>query len=203
MSNSILEYYVDTKLVLKNELCQDHNVIDLNELCSTPAQRRTKVLSHEYLKTGHYITCSTIDIANVKFLKEKYLHKHKGIFLVTGGYEYEQIVFTEKFIAVHPMFEWLNDYPVFDDNTLSQVEYDLECEQWDEWEAEEFLKLLVEKFPREEKRLTRLYKATSLRGLYNTVAEQYNYYPEFSGIDCKFWIREIVEKITLKDIKGE
>ena len=202
MNSNVTEYYIDGKIVLKNELCQEqNNQLDYSELDNKPFENSVKVLLHTFCAYGDYINCSSIEKANVQYLKETYKDT-KGMFIITGGYGYEGVVVTEKFLEEHNIIKQLDNYPVFDEQILSIIEDEMHDEEWDNYESEDFMKLLLEKFPQQEEKIQELFDYDKLYSLYYECTNLYQLTPECDGYNWIFHTDFMCEKLSEEYIKN-
>jgi len=106
----------------------------------------------ELLCGGDYAG-TTVERANHRAFLKLYGH-HPGVDTVTGGYGTFAVVLSIKWLLDNPepaacildTLEALNEYPVVDDEELSEYEIELTCEGWDCWARHDYLVGLNKKF---------------------------------------------------------
>ena len=109
---------------------------------------------------------------------------------------------TEKFLEEHNIIKQLDDYPVFDEQILSIIEDEMHDEEWDNYESEDFMKLLLEKFPQQEEKIQELFDYDKLYSLYYECTNLYQLTPECDGYNWIFHTDFMCEKLSEEYIKN-
>jgi hypothetical protein len=132
----------------------------------------------EYMAYSDY-SGGVVDRANLETFLEKY-GSVEGVYEATGGYGTRVVAImlssiTEEMVEV---FAELSDYPCLDDEALSELETNLEDEDWDNWISGDFSRALCKKFPELEDEIDQMESEDpeQLRELYYTLKERTNTY---------------------------
>jgi hypothetical protein len=94
---------------------------------------------------------STVERANCKEFLERFKDV-EGVYETTGGYGTKGVAISLSAITgeMIDLFDELDGYPVIDDEALSEVEMELESEDWDSWISYDFRKAIQKKFNQDE-----------------------------------------------------
>jgi hypothetical protein len=94
---------------------------------------------------------STVERANCTEFLERFKDV-EGVYETTGGYGTKGVAISLSAITgeMIDLFDELDGYPVIDDEALSEVEMELESEDWDSWISYYFRKALLKKFIQDE-----------------------------------------------------
>lgn len=149
----------------------------------------------------------TVECANCKYLDENYKPlRSKAIWRVYGGYDTEGYIMLRNPQDFQPdNFElsilWdqlreeiasLHDYPLFNDEVLSELELELEESSWNDWVKYDLEKALIEKGIYNDDTMP---SSDELCKLFHQCAEKANVYFECESHNSGYWdIDRIVKK---------
>jgi hypothetical protein len=201
----------DSKAVSYGDLmkpadCPDSAVAYLEGL-STDATEEGELYFFLPYASGSDYSGSTVEKANYKEFLESY-GEEGFVWEAHGGFDTYAVVLgltgllecaDDTFNAILDIIEGLEDYPLINDEALSNLESDLADEAWDCWVAGEFQRALEKKFDCAEFEWP---ADSDLRTFFEKKAEEANEYwfNEGYGPDMYIRVDEIVEGIDLDDL---
>lgn len=106
------------------------------------------------------------------------------------------------------VFEKLKNYPVIDEDKVSEVEMEWQDEAWKNWARSDFLRALNDKFPELEDQIEALAEqkegeGDALYGLFEEAREKANVYWESENAGMHIDIERVVAKVDENDIPDE
>ena len=117
---------------------------------------RFGIVTWEWMFEPDYMTYSdysgsVVERANCQEFLEQFKDV-EGVYETTGGYGTRGVAISLSAITgdMLDLLDALNDYPVIDDEALSELEMDLENEDWESWISYDFKRALHKKFDQEE-----------------------------------------------------
>ena len=201
----------DSKAVSYGDLmkpadCPDSAVAYLEGL-STDATEEGELYFFLPYASGSDYSGSTVEKANYKEFLESY-GEEGFVWEAHGGFDTYAVVLgltgllecaDDTFNAVLDIIEGLEDYPLINDEALSNVEMEGADEAWDCWVAGDFRRALEKKFDCAEFEWP---SDSDLRTFFEKKAEEANEYwfNEGYGPDMYIRVDEIVEGIDLDDL---
>jgi len=177
------------------------------EALSTDPQEEGEVYFYLPYASGSDYSGSTVEAANHKEFLESY-GEEEFVWEAHGGHNTYAVVLgltgllecaDDTFDAILDIIEGLEDYPLINDEALSNLESDLADEAWDSWVAAEFRRALEKKYDCAEFEWP---DDSELRTFFEKKAEEANEYwfNEGYGPDMYIRVDEIVEGIDLDDL---
>jgi hypothetical protein len=154
----------------------------------------------ELLSGGDYAG-TTVEKANHRAFLKLYGH-HPGVHSVTGGYGTFAVALSIRRLLENPepaecildTLEALDNYPVVDDDELSEYEIELTCEGWDCWAKHDYLVGLSKKFGDIEVSDDYAFE------IFNRVAARISVDWEADGNDMHIDVDKIVKATTVDDL---
>ena len=177
---------------------------DLNRLSSEEVVKWSFLFAPNYMTYSDY-SGSSLDRANCDVFLEKHedtegVHETCGDF-GTRGVAVMLSAITDEMIED---FESLEDYPSLDDDALSNLEMEMETEDWKSWIAHDFRWELKKKFGEEEAQdaLIDVIDDEELFALYRALCERTStYWCSESAVGGHVDIERLVKSATVEDIE--
>jgi len=232
MVNLIHESYYTQKLPLGNSISysdlEEMNDKELKELWSDLENNPIEELKddkqidnvyicHEYTVSGDYGGNGSVGISNKNVLLED--HKHIE---VIGGYGSSFCVIPLVFLLSYvdevetdeqeernqeieniiEIYSSLNDYPVIDEEEMSDVEEELKGEAFDNWVEYDFKRELQDKFNLYDLEVKEG-KESEIRGFFELLAERSNEYWINENNDMWISVEKVIDgsNVTLEEVK--
>ncbi len=144
----------------------------------------------------------TVTWANNLFFEKDY-RDNDWIHFAYGGYNTYAVVINATKLCdseILEILEGLEDYPVIDEEMLTDVELDLIEDEWKCWVKDDFVKALEEKFSSADFDFD---FPDYLRDLFEEKREKANVYWECEGYGPSMYIRigEVVKEIEFEDVE--
>ena len=146
-----------------------------------------------------------LDRANCDVFLEKH-EETEGVYETCGGYGTRGVAVSLSAITDEMIedFASLDDYPVLDDDALSNLEMEMETEDWESWIAHDFRRELKKKFGEEctQDELLDEMSDEELFALYRALCERTSTYwcPE-SAVGGHIDLERLVKSATVEDIE--
>lgn len=177
---------------------------DITEVRSLPDNISDLYLMHDYTSMSDY-GGSLVEKANADILIEEY-----GFITVIGGYSSFACMIQVQSILDMPederdnlldTLEGLSDYPLIDDQTLSDLESENTDEAWNDWAKEDFLKALCKKFRIDYVDIEE-YEFMNIYDLFNDSMNKANeYWINESGYDMWIDVEKVVDVVSFEEFK--
>jgi hypothetical protein len=129
------------------------------------------------LLSGSDYSGGSVTVANHRAFLREYGERN-GIHKLAGGHCTYAVAIHVSRLAdddIRECFEFLDDYPCLDDETLSEVESEAEDTAWEFWAESDFKRELVKVFPEREDHIDTL-DSEAIRAIFEDAAEAANEY---------------------------
>lgn len=166
----------------KQERPEQGSTIFYSELSPTSSleDEKTLFVVPELLSGGHYASTSTVEESNHRVFLERFKGVD-GVHDVSGGYGSYGVAIRKDVYESHEDIQEtlhaLDDYPVMDDEDLSDLEFHKSQDAWDDWgrnEAEEYLRNSLESLLGDPDRVDDLEEV--LDEMFNDASDESNTY---------------------------
>lgn len=126
----------------------------------------------------------------------------EGVYSLYGGYGTFAIAIRADLVneEIHEAIAGLNDYPVLDEDALTEYENELEGEAWNNWARHDFVQSIENRFDIED--LEELMTDVQIEDLFHELCERSNTYFMPDGADMYIRIEDVVAAAEPGDIPG-
>jgi len=211
--------YSDLDEMKDNELKNMWSDIENNDITELKDDKQIDnvYICHEYTVSGDYGGNGSVGISNKNVLLED--HKHIE---VIGGYGFsfcviplvyllsyvdnpdndEQEDLNQEIENIIELYQGLNDYPVIDEEEMSDVESELEDEAFDNWVEYDFKRELQGKFDLYDLEVKEG-KESEIRGFFELLGERSNEYWINENNDMWISVERVIDgsNVTLEEVK--
>lgn len=123
---------------------------DLKEANPDEYKKNELYIMPEFISGGDYANSGTVEISNHRVFLEQFKNT-KGVHDVYGGYGTFAVAIRadvyESNKEIKEIIDKLNDYPLIDDEDLSNLEVELSDKAWDSWARDDMLDLIRKSHP--------------------------------------------------------
>lgn len=154
----------------------------------------------KYMTYSDYDNSCAVERSNHRVFKEDH---PEAVIPIYGGYNTNGLAVRLDKLSPEMVEELaeLHNYPVLDENDMSEMEMELQNEAWNSWAEGDFVKLLKKKFDPESEEDYE-WPSENVYDLFSSASEEANEYWEIeSGGGAYINLERIVAQITLKQMK--